>query len=153
MEQGFGTRRERVLLIPPINAQRAMGPGTAVWHVGLFCSPRAVCAKVSVWYLIPWYLGGRARFVALAPPTSPRTKFKQTTHRSGRKKKGTERDLKGRNLSPHRLRFNPIQLRLVPLRPHAQSVRRHAEHVHLRDERRLRRLLAAVLLQDGIGHE
>ena len=35
MEQGFGTRRERVLLIPPINAQRAMGPGTAVWHVGL----------------------------------------------------------------------------------------------------------------------
>ena len=39
MEQGFGTRRERVLLIPPINAQRAMGPGTAVWHVGLFSSP------------------------------------------------------------------------------------------------------------------
>ena len=76
MEQDSARGASAFLLIPPINAQRAMGPGTAVWHVGLFCSPRAVCAKVSVWYLIPWYLGGRARFVALAPPTSPRTGMK-----------------------------------------------------------------------------
>ena len=78
MEQGFGTRRERVLLIPPINAQRAMGPGTAVWHVGLFSSPFLASSMplVTRYRYGTLYLGGRARFVALAPQTSPRAEKK-----------------------------------------------------------------------------
>ena len=57
MEQDSARGASAFLLIPPINAQRAMGPGTAVWHVGLFYSrflaSSTLLDKVSVWYLIP----------------------------------------------------------------------------------------------------
>jgi hypothetical protein len=42
MEQDSARGASAFLLIPPINAQRAMGPGTAEWQVGL--CPRVLCA-------------------------------------------------------------------------------------------------------------
>ena len=72
MEQDSARGASAFLLIPPIDAQRAMGPGTAVWHVGR--CPRVfwleLCAKLSVRRYGTLYLGGRARFAALAPPQS-----------------------------------------------------------------------------------
>ena len=50
LEQGWSKDSgERVLLTPPINAQRAMSPEPVEWHEGLFCSRfYRCCAKVSV---------------------------------------------------------------------------------------------------------
>ena len=78
MEQDSARGASAFLLIPPINAQRARGPGTAVWHVGLFSSRFLASSMplVTRYRYGTLYLGGRARFVALAPQTSPRAEKK-----------------------------------------------------------------------------
>ena len=46
MEQDSARGASAVLLMPLINVQRAMGPGTAEWHVAIFLVLSSSCVLV-----------------------------------------------------------------------------------------------------------
>ena len=78
MEQGFGTRRERVSADPAYkcaacDGSRHSGVARRAIFLAFLASSMPLVTRYRYGTL---YLGGRARFVALAPQTSPRAEKK-----------------------------------------------------------------------------